>query len=161
HDPVWRSAGRTLEPHLPIDRICTEEPQVHPSIASSYGRVVHRLRPVFVVADREEASIVQQPGSIAVGINIGRVAEVVPRPLDPAYEVDLPVEEIAIAVAGVGAIERDLRCLRASSHRRGSVAVEPVQTLPRAAVTWVVVVSLVCIDRLLVEQGRDTIVVAA
>jgi hypothetical protein len=89
-----------------------------------------------------------------VGVDVGRVRDVVAVLLEPADEIDLPVEELSRSVRRVWAVERDLDRARISGDRVGAVAVVRVQALAGGAIVRVVVVGLVGGDRLLVKEGR-------
>src|SRR5262249_20765994 len=92
-DAVGLPAARILESHLPIDCVGAEKPEVHSGIASGLHRIVHGLRPVFIVTDGKKAPIIQDAVAICVSIDVGRVVYVVTKLLHPADEVDLPTEK--------------------------------------------------------------------
>src|SRR5207249_6574363 len=67
---VRHPAARRLEPHLPGGRVCAEESEVDTRITSGDDGVIHLLRPVLVVLDREKAAFVQQAAAGRVCIDV-------------------------------------------------------------------------------------------
>src|SRR5207249_11825326 len=124
----------SLHDALPIsvDGIGTEEAKADPRVAGGHDGVIHGFRPVFVVPDRKETTVVQQPATVRVRVDVGRVGHIIAGLLHPTDERVLPGEKgLAIDVAGaiplVGPVEGNLHGVLASAYRRRAIAVEGVQ----------------------------------
>ena len=97
---------------------------------------------------------------MSVGVDIGRVGDVVAGSLQPSDEVDLPVQEASVASVGVRSIEGHPHCARRPRERVRTGAVVVVEALPRRAIIRVVVVGLVRRHALLIEQVGGPRIVA-
>ena len=96
----------------------------------------------------------QQVGATGMGVDVGGVGDVKAGLLEPADQLNLPAEELALAVAGVRPVEGDLDGTGGPRDGVGPVAVELVEALAGQPVIRIVVVRLVGVDPLLVEKRR-------
>src|SRR5439155_3093574 len=124
--------------------ISAEESEVDSHIPCPFRGVTHRLRPVFVVTDREKGLVIEESIAVGVCVDVRRVAHIVAGPLEPPYEVDLPGQEASITSVRVGSVERDFYCLLTPRDCVGTGAVVCVEALAGRAIVRVVVVCLVC-----------------
>ena len=93
-----------LPARLPEDLVAAEEGEVHARVARRLDVRALRARPVLVVADGKEDPVVADQSAAPVGIDAGRVADVVPVALQPADHRVLGVEH---RVLGRRATRRD------------------------------------------------------
>src|SRR5437773_7721666 len=146
---------RRLEASLPLGSVGAEEAKIDAGIACGDEGVIHWPRPIFVVADREDAEVIQQHPTVCVRVDIGCVCHVISGFLHPADEGKLPYEEglapfIAGAVAMIGPVEGDFHSIRPSTHGCRAITVEGVEALARLVVEGIVVVGLIRRHRLLI-----------
>ena len=153
HHPVRHPGGRGFKTDLPVDRIGAEEGEVHARVARVLGGVEHLVAPVLVVAGREEGLVVEQRPATGMGIDVGRIGDVVARHLEPADELDLPVEELAATARRKRPVKGDLDRPGGAGDRVRAKAVVVVQALAGQSVVGVVVVRLVGIDPMLKQKG--------
>ena len=92
--PIWgaRGVGAVLPAGLPEHLVAAEERQVHAGVARRFDVHPHPRGPVFVVADRKERLVLQDLGPEALGVDAGKVADVVPASLEEAHRRVLVVE---------------------------------------------------------------------
>ena len=155
HLHAVRHAGAVrLEPDLPVRRVRREERSIHSLVDRVLDVLAHPARPVLVVADRQPGAVVRQRIDVRVGVDVGRVRDVVPLRLHPPDHRVLEVEVLACAVRVLrveGPVERHLRRRRVVVAGPAPVVVE-AQPAP-------LVVRLVRRDaRLEVDRLRATVV---
>ena len=97
--------------------------------------------------------MVEQRPTTGMGIDVGRIGDVVARHLEPPDELDLPVEELTATAGRERPVKGDLDRPGGAGDRGGAKAVVVVQALAGQSVVGVVVVRLVGVDPMLKQKG--------
>src|SRR3989442_10630554 len=78
-------------------------------IACLFDGIVHLLGPILVMTNGDERFAVEQPSTVLMRVEIGRVADIVTGPLQPTDKVVLIPEEMATAIVRrVGSVKGHL-----------------------------------------------------
>src|SRR5687768_1420044 len=90
-DAVRLSGGTAGEKDLPAHRIAGQKKEIHAFVPGSRDVIKHLPGPVLVMADRKKRSGAQQPAAVSVGVEVGRVRDIVAVLLHPIRERKLPL----------------------------------------------------------------------
>ena len=136
---------------MPVDVVRSEERQVDPVGARMERSETHRARPVLVMAERDQRSVMHQQPWTQVQVDVGPVRDVESQPFGEEHDRRLDPEEVAGAPPrDVGSVER--HDTRTGAERAAGAVVE--------AVSAPVVVCLPRGDRVLDHQRGVARVVA-
>lgn len=134
-DPPRRPQRRVLEPDLPVQLVGREEAHVRAPRDQALERLAHAPRPVLVMALEDHQPTTGEDLGVAHEIDVGGVLDVAALALEPADELELPVEEEARAlVEHIRAIEAHLRRLHGAPGHRQARGVVRVKALAAPAV---------------------------
>src|ERR1700716_2059233 len=92
-------------------------------IACLLDAVIHRLRPVPIMTDRQERFALEQPRTVLMRVDVGRVLHVVAGAFQPTNEIDLPAEKLALTARSVWPVPRHLHRPRRARDGVRAVAV--------------------------------------
>src|SRR5439155_26947713 len=94
-------------------------------------------------------------------VEVGRVGDIIAGVLQPAHEVQLPLQELArTGPLGIGPIEGNLHSPGSATDGSRSVAIVLIYAFAGCIVVWVVIVGVVSSQALLVKQLRYPVVIA-
>ena len=109
-------AAPVLVADLPVAGVRADEGEVGPRVAGGLERVAHHMRPVLVVAERHHEGVTQEGAGVAVGVDIGRVGDVIPVPLEEMHGRELPPRRPLVDEV-VGPVEGDVASLQRARLR--------------------------------------------